>query len=197
MKRIGVLADNHGRPREGSDEPEEVRDAFAGVDLIVQCGDAGSWETLDRLERVAPVLGVLGGHNGQGDDERIDGEKRVLAIDGLRVGVVHDLVRHGLTTESAPAFKPTTADFGTALRSFFCEPIDVLFYAGTHVLTFSRRSSVSHEPASPQCTIRSTPANASTTSCGTSLPSGVRLWLSARTPMRFIASLPFGNYFTR
>src|SRR2546425_7140138 len=133
MKRIGVLADNHSRTPDGSDVPQEVVDAFAGVDLIVHCGDAGSWETLDRLERVAPVLGVFGGHNGQGDDERIDGEKRVLAIDGLRVGVVHDLVRHGLTTESAPAFKPTTADFGTALRSFFGEPIDVLFYAGTHV----------------------------------------------------------------
>lgn len=133
MTRIGVLADNHSRTPDGSDVPQSVLDAFAGVDLIVHCGDAGSWGTLDRLETVAPVLGVLGGHNGKGDDKRIAGDRRVLDVGGLRAGVVHDLVHFGLTTESAPTFKPTSDDLAKALATFFGEPVDVLLYAGTHI----------------------------------------------------------------
>jgi putative phosphoesterase len=131
--KIGVIADNHSRTPDGSDVPQQVLDAFAGCDLIVHCGDAGSWGTLDRLETVAPVVGVLGGHNGNGDDRRIDGKKRVIDAGGLRAGVVHDLVSQGVTTESHPALKPASGDLGPALKAFFGEPVDLVLYAGTHV----------------------------------------------------------------
>lgn len=131
--RIGVIADNHSRQADGSDVPQQVLDAFAGVDLIVHCGDSGSWGTLDRLETVAPVVGVLGGHNGNGEDRRISGDRRVIDAGGLRAGVVHDLVSRGLTTESHPEIKPVAADLGEALTGFFGERPDLLFYAGTHV----------------------------------------------------------------
>lgn len=133
MQRIGIIADNHARTADGADLPQAVLDAFAGVDLIVHCGDAGSWGTLDRLATIAPVLGVKGGHNGESDDPRITGEKRVIDVDGLRAGVVHDLVRHKLTTESNPKLVPVEADFPASLERFFDEDIDVLLYAGTHV----------------------------------------------------------------
>ena len=131
--KIGLIADNHSGKADGSDLPQQVLEAFAGCDLIVHCGDAGSWGTLDRLQSVAPVVGVLGGHNGSGDDRRISGTSRVIDLDGLRAGVVHDLVRQGITSESYPALKPASGDLATGLRSFFKERIDVLLYAGTHV----------------------------------------------------------------
>jgi putative phosphoesterase len=135
MTRIGIISDNHSRTADGSDVPQQVLDAFAGADLIVHCGDAGSWGTLDRLETVAPVLGVRArnGQNGQGDDRRIEGDKRVIDLGGLRAGVVHDLVTQGLTTESHPALKPVSGALAEALAGFFGEPIDVLLYGGTHV----------------------------------------------------------------
>ena len=137
MKRIGVIADNHSGRADGSDLPQAVLDAFAGVNLIVHCGDSGSWGTLDRLQTVAPVVGVSGGHNGDGADARIAHVRRVIDVDGLRVGVVHDLVRQGVVTESHPRLVPTAKDLATGLRSFFGEPIDVLLYAGTHVARIS------------------------------------------------------------
>ena|SRR5256885_7110065 len=133
MQRIGVIADNHSRTADGADVPQAVLDAFAGVDLIVHCGDAGSWATLDRLATVAPVVGVLGGHNGEKDDPRITGKKRVIEVGGLRAGVVHDLVSQKLTTESNPKLVPADADFSASLGRFFDEDIDILLYAGTHV----------------------------------------------------------------
>jgi putative phosphoesterase len=133
MKRIGVIADNHSGSPDGSDVPQAVLDAFAGVDLIVHCGDSGSWGTLDRLQTVAPVLGVTGGHNGNGADPRIEGSKRVISVGGLRAGIVHDLVAQKVLTESNPRIVPATDDLGAGLRAFFGEPIDILLYAGTHV----------------------------------------------------------------
>ncbi|TMB61577.1 MAG: metallophosphoesterase family protein [Chloroflexi bacterium] len=132
VTRIGVIADNHSRATDGSDVPQAVLDAFAGVDLIVHCGDAGSWGTLDRLATVAPVVAVKGGHNGSSEDDRVQGQKRVVDIGGLRAGIVHDLVSQGVTTESNPRLVPKS-DLRESLTSFFGEPIDVLLYAGTHV----------------------------------------------------------------
>jgi putative phosphoesterase len=133
--RIGVISDNHSRTADGSDVPQEVLDAFAGSDLIVHCGDAGSWGTLDRLATVAPVVGVRAknGQNGAGDDDRIGGEWRVIDVEGMRVGVIHDLVTHGLTTESNPRLVSATGELDAALVDFFGEKIDVLLWGGTHV----------------------------------------------------------------
>src|SRR4029077_6174263 len=79
-----------------------------------------------------PVMAVLGGHNGAYPDTRVRGLSRVEVIEGLRVGMVHDLVSRGVTSESAPALRFTAAP-RAALRTLFAEDLDVLAYAGTHV----------------------------------------------------------------
>jgi predicted phosphodiesterase len=55
-----------------------------------------------------------------------------MNIGGLRTGIVHDLVKQGVTSESAPRFLPKD-DLRKSLETFFGEPIDMLLYAGTHV----------------------------------------------------------------
>ena len=133
MKRIGVIADSHSHAADGADLPDAVLKAFEGVDLIVHCGDAGAWGGLDRLATVAPVIGVLGGHNGQGEDPRITGTKRVVDLDGVRTGVVFDPVREGLFTQTHPSMKPASSDLRTALSGFFGGPVDLVLHGGTHV----------------------------------------------------------------
>lgn len=133
MQRVGVIADNHSRTADGSDLPQSVLDAFSGVDLIVHCGDAGSWGTLDRLSTVAPVVAVLGGHNGSGDDPRVQGDRRVIDVAGRRVGIVHDLVEKHVMSETNPRFQCATGDLSAAMLAFFGEKVDVILYAGTHV----------------------------------------------------------------
>ena len=132
-KRIGLIADNHSRTDDGSDLPDGVLRAFEGADLILHLGDAGSnWGTLDRLATVAPVLAVLGGQNGPDPDVRVRGLSRTETIDGLRVGMVHDLVSRGVTSESTPNLR-FTATPREALRKLFPDDLDVLAYGGTHV----------------------------------------------------------------
>ena len=131
-KRIGLIADNHSRADDGSDLPDGVLRAFEGADVILHLGDAGSWGTFDRLATVAPVMAVLGGHNGAEPDTRVRGLSRTETIDGLRVGMVHDLVARGVTSESAPKMKFKGAP-RESLRALFGGDIDLLAYAGTHV----------------------------------------------------------------
>ena len=130
-KRIGLIADNHSRTIDGSDVPDAVLRAFDGVELILHLGDAGSWGTLDRLATVAPVLAVQGGHNGAEPDARVSGPTRIEMVEGLRVGMVHDLVARGAAVETVNALRFSGAPRG-ALRSLFGGDIDVLAYAGTH-----------------------------------------------------------------
>jgi len=137
--RIGVISDNHSRTADGGDLPASVLEVFSGADLIVHCGDAGSWGTLDRLEAVAPVVGVLAknGQNGTGEDKRIEGDRRIIRADGLRIGIVHDLVTQGVTTESHPGLVSAQGELGAAIRALFGEAIDVLLWGGTHAASIS------------------------------------------------------------
>ena len=130
-KRIGLIADNHSRTTDGADLPDAVLRAFEGVDLILHLGDAGSWGTLDRLGSVAPVIAVLGGHNGGGGDARVNGQTRLEEIEGLRVGMVHDLVERGAASETLKAVRLIGAP-RESIRKLLGTDIDVLAYAGTH-----------------------------------------------------------------
>ena len=130
-KRIGLIADNHSRTTDGADLPDEVLRVFAGVDLILHLGDAGSWGTLDRLGSVAPVIAVLGGHNGSGADARVNGHTRVEKIEGLRIGMVHDLVERGAASETLRAVRLSGPPRET-IHKLLGADVDVLAYAGTH-----------------------------------------------------------------
>lgn len=70
--------------------PVQIKDAFRGVDLILHAGDIYDIQTLDELERIAPVLAA------EGDDDPSDvvKDKRVkrrhiLTIEGLTIGLAH------------------------------------------------------------------------------------------------------------
>src|SRR4029077_19464926 len=130
-KRIGLIADNHSRTVDGADLPDAVLRAFDGADLILHLGDAGTWGTLDRLATVAPVLAVLRGHNGADPDLRVSGLTRIERIEGLRVGMVHDLVGRGAATETVSSLQFTGPPRQT-VRALLGGDIDVLAFAGTH-----------------------------------------------------------------
>ena len=87
--RIAVLADTHS-PRHWKACPPAVARALDGVDLILHAGDVCRRETLEELERFAPVRAVLG--NNDGPDVAAWGAPEVLELDleGLRVAMLHD-----------------------------------------------------------------------------------------------------------
>ena len=126
--RIGLISDTH-IPQAGRELWPQVYEALAGVDLIMHAGDLLVPEVIDWLERVAPVLAVSGNGDYGGWERRLPPEdprlreSRVLAVDGLRVGLVHDF--------PLPEWPPLRT-FEGLMEHYFGGPVDVIVRGSTH-----------------------------------------------------------------
>lgn len=87
--RIGLITDTH-QPSEVKHLWPEVYTAFAGVDLILHGGDIVDASVLDWLEEIAPTLACRGNNDYGWDDPRMT-ETVELELEGLRIGMRHDM----------------------------------------------------------------------------------------------------------
>ncbi len=128
--RIGLISDTH-IPTAGPDLWPQVYEALRGVDMIMHAGDLHDLAVLDWLEALAPVMAVSGNGDYRGPDRtepptdpRLR-ESRVLTLegDGLRIGLVHDLL--------LPEAPPRRTLKGL-MEHFFDGPVDVIVRGSTH-----------------------------------------------------------------
>jgi putative phosphoesterase len=89
VTRIGILSDTH-MPAGLKTMWDEVRLAFADVDLILHAGDIALPSVLDELERWAPVIAALGNNDFGMQDPRV-APTQWLDLDGHRLAMVHDM----------------------------------------------------------------------------------------------------------
>ena len=88
--RIGLISDTH-IPEVAQGLPEQIAQAFKGVDLILHAGDMYTLSVLDDLEHIAPVLAATG------DDDASDTEKdtrvtrkHILKLAGYTLWLIHE-----------------------------------------------------------------------------------------------------------
>ena len=83
---IGLISDTH-IPDRAKEIPQKVLEAFSDVDLILHAGDLTSFNVIDDLSQIAPVLAV------QGNMDRATGIKLPIAetieVEGLKIGIAH------------------------------------------------------------------------------------------------------------
>jgi hypothetical protein len=149
-RRIGFLADTHSAKADGSDVPDQVLDAFAGVDLIVHLGDIGRKAILDRLSGVAPVWvpgerdkGYVPWQPAVGPDPSATPVK-VVEADGTSVGMVFNLAKPDkkIVVGEQVDFPDEPLAFGGTHRQIEQRHEDVLFF----------------NPGSPNLPVPDTPA---------------------------------------
>ena len=119
--KIGLISDTH-IPRDADEIPPQVREIFTGVELILHAGDIYTFQVLDELETIAPVLAARG--NGDiwlPEDPRLK-ESHVLNIQGLRIGVTHGL--------DYP--EPDWRSLEQAMETEFGGPVDVFIFGSSH-----------------------------------------------------------------
>jgi hypothetical protein len=147
-ERIGLISDSHSADADGSDLPEELFQAFEDVDAIVHLGHLGVKEqlgrgALDRLAKIAPVLAVQDfARDSDGnlfltppDGDRVKGLSRVIEVNGVRIGVIHNLASEPGPEIPAPAGgfpEFDTSIVNDVLASKFEGPVDVVAFASTH-----------------------------------------------------------------
>jgi putative phosphoesterase len=130
--RIGIIADTHCKSDDGSDLPEQVLEAFRGVDLIIHCGDLGKLGVLDRLQTVAPVLAVRSPNDPHEQGSRLAESRRVIDAGGIRIGVTFALTDLGVAVE--PGFRLRFPDepLDQTLKRGFGDHVDVVAFATIH-----------------------------------------------------------------
>jgi hypothetical protein len=126
--RIGLISDTH-IPVAAKELWPQVYEALRGVDLIMHGGDLMIPDVIDWLEEIAPVMAVQGNGDYLGwersiapQDPRLS-EAKVLAVDSLRIGLVHDL-----QMPDAPPLRTLEGQ----MKHYFGGPVNVIVRGSTH-----------------------------------------------------------------
>ncbi|MBI3242068.1 MAG: metallophosphoesterase [Chloroflexi bacterium] len=86
--KIGVVADTH-LPDRLLSLPSQLFTALDGVDLILHAGDISNPKALRELERVAPVIAVLGNRDIWYQANWSLPLDRVIEVGAVRIGLTH------------------------------------------------------------------------------------------------------------
>jgi len=133
--KIGLISDSHV-PAATRRVPEQVFRAFEGVELILHAGDIYSEAALDELEAIAPVIAVAGPGLDQGIPRPRVEDQRVLAVQGVHIGLVHILPLPGIRLDIVPGsilseLSPDTT-LRASLRKVFRRDVDVCVFGDSH-----------------------------------------------------------------
>ena len=133
---IGLLSDTH-IPDHAKQLPDQLKDVFSGVDLILHGGDIFSISVLDELELIAPVLAAEGDDDLSltAKDRRVE-RKHTINIDGTTIWLVHQ----------KPNSLPPVSKEVTRLEG----PPDVVVYGHTHKAMLEKKDGILQiNPGSP------------------------------------------------
>ena len=131
---IGVISDTHSAGS-GRDLPAKILDALRGVDMILHCGDLECLGVLDYLEEVAPLLAVRGYEDPLEDGDRLAMTTRVVKVEGVSIGMIHDIQWPGPKIPTSPDGFELALPEGNGreiLARKFKEPVDVVLFGDTH-----------------------------------------------------------------
>jgi putative phosphoesterase len=89
LTRVAVISDTH-LPRGTRALPQECLQLIAEADLLLHAGDFVSAQFLQELQKLGPpVAGVCGNMDEQALKQLLP-KQRVVEVDGLQIGMVHD-----------------------------------------------------------------------------------------------------------
>lgn len=132
--KIGLISDTHSAGS-GRDLPTAVFDALAGCELLLHCGDLECIGVLDYLEELAPVLAVRGYEDPVEAGERLASVSRIVAVEGIRIGMVHDIqwpTPSIATTPDGTGLVWPESGLGALLQKKFGGAVDVVVFGDTH-----------------------------------------------------------------
>lgn len=161
--RIGLISDTHV-PGGATEVPPQVATAFEGVDLILHAGNIYRPDTLDWLERIAPVkaAGAIYGDRMEtptahamecAGDPRV-AQQQVMDMEGHRVGMVNNLLMDGFYDELLPgiiaAHNLPEGALAARVEEYFGAALDVVVFGRTlHALVEEHEGMLFVNPGSP------------------------------------------------
>lgn len=89
--KIGIISDTHIRSS-AKLLPNIIYEVFDGVDMILHAGDIQIDEVIIELETIATVYAVAGNNDGYDMLDKY-GTKRIIEVNGKRIGLTHGTSR--------------------------------------------------------------------------------------------------------
>jgi len=129
--RVAVVSDTHQKGDGWGSAPELI-EALRGTDLILHCGDLDSLGVLDHLETIAPVLAVRGYPDPREEGDRLAELTRVVHVDGVRIGMVHDPMWPGPAMRFSHTLEFPPGSVHDLMEQKFGEPVDMVCFGDTH-----------------------------------------------------------------
>lgn len=118
MTTVILLGDTH-LPRFGRQLPGPLVEGLRNAQLILHAGDLTDAFVLDELRRYAPTHAVAGNNDGP-DLQRQLGLRRMVEVEGVRIGLTHGHAGPGRTTPDR------------ARRTFEGEAVDAIAFGHSH-----------------------------------------------------------------
>jgi putative phosphoesterase len=130
MTTIGLVSDTH-LPRFGRALPRALDAGLraAGVSRILHMGDMTDPIAIELFEAIAPLDAVAGNNDPDMIRKRY-GRKKIVEIDGVRIGMVHGDVGRARTTHDC------------AIDAFADETVNVILYGHSHRPFVDKRGDV-------------------------------------------------------
>ncbi len=86
--KIGVIADTHV-PERAQDIPQQILEAFKGVDMIIHAGDLVDLNVLSKLKTACKNIKAVWGNMDPNEVRKRLLEKEVIKIGNYNVGIIH------------------------------------------------------------------------------------------------------------
>ena len=86
--KIGVIADTH-IPERAKDLPQQILEAFKGVDMIIHAGDLVDLGVLTKLKTVCKNIKAVWGNMDPNEVRKKLPEKQVIKIGNFNIGIIH------------------------------------------------------------------------------------------------------------
>ena len=137
MTVVGVVSDTH-LPRFGRTLPRALERGLrrAGVQRILHLGDMTDLLAVPLFEAIAPFDGVAGNNDGEAIRARF-GRRKIVAVEDVRVGLIHGDGTRGTTR-------------GRALAAFDPAEVDVVLFGHSHRPVVGREGTTLYaNPGSP------------------------------------------------
>jgi putative phosphoesterase len=145
MTHVVVLADTHIRRGSKRRLPDAAYAHLEKADLVLHAGDVLVGDVLDELGGFAPVHAVLG--NNDAELVGLLPETRLLDVDGVRIGMVHD---SGPATGRAGRLRRRFPDAGLVVFGHSHIPWDT---EGVDGQVLFNPGSPTERRAQPHCTL--------------------------------------------
>jgi putative phosphoesterase len=133
--RIGIISDTH-IPSMAAAPPDEVKQAFEGVDMIFHAGHAYTSDVITWLSDIAPVEWTESAMQGGGEDWSHISRLEVLELEGHVIGLTHELILVSLGDELLPGSIdrewPKNESLPDALTRIFGRELDIVVFGYTH-----------------------------------------------------------------